>query len=110
MANWTNLALVLIPRSSIMLYLWKATVRGVIARVRAISFMVRPSASSCRTSRCRMLKGPLPRPGPEGLRGEFGVFADSQEDHPDLGHQGLELPGGVEPVEPRHSDVEHDDV
>src|SRR5260370_408194 len=64
MANWTSSALVLIPSSSIMLYLWKATVLGVIARVWEISFIVRPSASSCRTSRCRMVNCAVPRAGP----------------------------------------------
>ena len=38
-----------------MVYLWKATVRGVIFRRRAISFIVCPSASSCSTSRWRGL-------------------------------------------------------
>ena len=43
-----------------MLYLWKATVRGVIFKMRAISFIVWPSANSCSTSRARaQLAGPL---------------------------------------------------
>jgi hypothetical protein len=46
MANWTNSALDLTPSSSIMAYLWKATVRGVILRSRAVSFIVYPSARS----------------------------------------------------------------
>src|ERR1700685_1726213 len=54
-ANWTSKAVDLIPSSSIMVYLWKATVLGVIFRRRAISFIACPSASSCSTSRCRGL-------------------------------------------------------
>jgi hypothetical protein len=38
MANWTSSALDLMPNSSIMLYLWNATVLGVILRIPAISF------------------------------------------------------------------------
>ena len=47
-----------------MAYLWNATVLGVIARMRAIAFIVRPSARSCSTSRCRMLNCPVPRAVP----------------------------------------------
>src|SRR5947207_11077395 len=45
-ANWTSSALDLIPSSAIMLYLWKATVRALMSRMRAISFIECPSASS----------------------------------------------------------------
>ena len=51
MAYCTSSAVDLMPRSSIMLYLWNATVLAVMLRMLAISFIVRPSASSWRTSR-----------------------------------------------------------
>ena len=41
--------------SSIAAYLWQATVRGVILSSDATSFIDRPSANSCSTSRCRQV-------------------------------------------------------
>ena len=52
-AKRTSSALLRIPRLSIIRYLWKATVRAVIPRIAATSFMALPSARSWRTSRSR---------------------------------------------------------
>ena len=55
MAYSRSSALVLMPRVSIMRYLWKATVPGLRSRTPATSFIDMPSASSCRISLWRLV-------------------------------------------------------
>jgi len=50
------------PNVSIAWYLWNSTVRGEIPRVDAICFADRPSAASCRTSRCLGVRAPSEPP------------------------------------------------
>src|SRR6516162_4799669 len=50
-------ALVVILNLSIMLYLWKATVPGVMSRISATSFMARRSLNSCNI---RLSRGLVP--------------------------------------------------
>ena len=49
-AYWISSALLRTRRCSIIVYLWNATVRGETLRMKAASFIERPSASSCSTS------------------------------------------------------------
>ena len=50
---WTRPAFVLMPRSSMILYLWKATVPGLMLRTDPILFNDMPWAINCRISYCR---------------------------------------------------------
>ena len=52
-AKSTNSALFLILRDLMISYLWNMTVFSLTLRMPAISFIGRPSASNCRTSRWR---------------------------------------------------------
>ena len=60
-AYCTSSALLAIPSSFMISYLWKKTVLIEILRMDAISFGERPSASICNISRCRGVRclGPL---------------------------------------------------